>query len=125
MHPRHKKAVGLRLAAAALQHIYKRPKSTATRYRGPVFTHAEVEEAGKRRVLVRFDETTVEPALVVREAACPAEVPRNMCNGWELRAPDGAWHAARVVEVEGATVVVEGDVGMGDATPVRLPPHHG
>lgn len=59
----------------ALSPLSRRPKSTVTRYRGPVFTHAEVEESGGGavRVAVRFDETTTEPALVLREASCPKE----------------------------------------------------
>lgn len=127
VHPRHKAPLGLRLAAAALDHHYSVPGSArlylSPRYRSArlldgtrpselsaVEIHFELlpAEVLPLRLLTAGQPTTADPHGL--STACPVHmgVPVSACAGFEVQTDDGAWHTASVrsIGIRGNSIIL-------------------
>ena len=94
-HPRAKQPVGARLTAGLLAGAAYRRAVPAT---GPTYaaSAAAAAPAGTLAVRIDFAPGSAAGGLALRVApACPAGVPRDMCEAFALQTDDGAWTEAQ------------------------------
>jgi hypothetical protein len=114
IHPRNKKLVGERLAAAALSILYNQ----STPYKMPSFASASVSRQGQLvTVTVSFDD--VPTTLVAHADHCEVElgVPEGECGFPTIWGSDGrAYNASIAIGAEGKVVVLSANTSTTDVT---------
>lgn len=103
IHPRRKRALGLRLGRQALGGAPA----------GPTLASAEAVEGGAVRVT--FENHTAEGGvrLAAPPPTCPAGIPAAACMGIEVQLSDGAWRPAEAAVVHGGAALLLRVAGAG------------